>query len=440
MCSCILNKFFLYYNARVKHRKTKSLGDKKKIERMKKLKRYLKNKKTISGLFTVAGLLTIALFFGIFTILGGKRVDAAEKTCPLKVHYLDVAGDSTLIKYRDNSGVVHYGMIDAGQETDKNDPSKSAAAYFAGIAGKGATLDFVVITHAHNDHYVGLKYFENYKIHVNTMYVNAYYNDLSENGKVSLATRLESMSGAIDNIIYLHKNEVANITYSGGFSLNILGSVFDSDKNSKTTPGIVNNRSMMCTLDYDKYKYIFMGDVYNNGLKAVTKNPTYKLEYFSWNNITINLYASNIRLYLNYIAQIMGKNDLFSIEEGTIKVSIQNLFVPPSNKEIIYKIGHHGRRNSENYDAASENAMYNFISSNKNKIYCVANKAYSTTGNYPNSIPLQKQWHNQATVSNVYLIGGYKYKSEKSTTLVSVSKENLNGIGALTSTTSFGFK
>ena len=219
------------------------------------------------------------MIFSILDVINPKQAYAA--TYPLKVHYLDVKGDCTLIKYT-YGGQTHYGMIDAGQETENNKASESAAAYFAGLADKAGnprTLDFCIITHAHNDHYIGLKYFDDYNIHVNTMYVNNYYRDIQSDGKVSLNTKLNSMknSGAISQIIYVGYNNSSNvIKYDGGFSLRILGPVLSESSNtSNPGDGVVNVRSMMCTLDYDNYKYIFMGDLYEkdgNGLPTITNS------------------------------------------------------------------------------------------------------------------------------------------------------------------------
>lgn len=357
--------------------------------------------------------MTFIMVFGIFHVIRPKQVQAA--TYPLKVHYLDVKGDATLIKYTYN-GQTHYGMIDAGQETENNRASESAAGYFASIADKAKnprTLDFCIITHAHNDHYIGLKYFEDYNIKVKNMYVNSYYNDISYNGKVSLKTRLNSMkkNGSIENIEYIGYRQTKQISIEGGFLLTILGPVLNETSYTTENPpgaGVVNIRSMMCTLDYDNYKYIFMGDLYQKdgkGLSTITNN---------------NLY--------------------------------QNYLIPKANKIVIYKISHHGRRNENNYNEEAKNAeldMYNYVSNNgKNQVYCIANRYYtksnSSTSDYnkfgESSTDLQNLWYNKT--KNVYFNTGYK---KSSTTYSTVSRDTINiinttnKISALTSTTSLGF-
>jgi len=360
-------------------------------ERMTSMKNYSTTKKIISY------IMTIIMILSIFNITNPKQVQAA--TYPLKVHYLDVKGDATLIKYTYN-GKTYYGMIDAGQETENNKASESAAAYFAGIADKAGnprTLDFCIITHAHDDHYIGLKYFDDYNIHVNKMYVNDYYRDIQPDGKVSLNTRLNSMknNGAINQIIYIGHNDSSNvITYNGGFSLTILGPVL-SESNNTSDPGaaVVNVRSMMCTLDYDNYKYIFMGDIYEKdgkGLPTITNND----------------------LYEDYLVPSR-----------------------PSIK-VVYKISHHGRRNAGNYNASAEAAMYDYISNKgTNKVYCIANKYFSSSSEYATSTNLQNLWYNKT--GNVYFNTGYKKTSQ--TAYSAVSRDTVNGISALTSTTSLGF-
>lgn len=356
-------------------------------------KKFMKNNLILKKI--ICCFMTFVMVFGIFHVIRPKQVQAA--TYPLKVHYLDVKGDATLIKYTYN-GQTHYGMIDAGQETENNKASESAAAYFAGIADKAGnprTLDFCIITHAHNDHYIGLKYFEDYNIKVKNMYVNSYYRNLQTDGKVSLNTRLNSMknNGSINNIIYVGYNNSSNvITYGGGFSLRILGPVLQ--ESTSTGDAVVNVRSMMCTLDYDDYKYIFMGDIYEKDGKGL---PT----------------ITNGLLYKNYL-------------------------VPTSSDtKVIYKIGHHGRRNANNYNASAEEAMYKYISNNgTNKVYCIANKYFSSGSEYyTNSTALQNLWYNKT--GNVYFNTGYKKTSK--TSYSATARDTVNGISALTSTTSLGF-
>lgn len=336
--------------------------------------------------------LSIVLLLSMVPFVKANMISAA--TYPLKVHFIDVAGDSTLIKYT-ASGTTHYGMIDAGNETENNRAYESSAAYFAGVADKAGNpriLDFCIITHAHNDHYIGLKYFDEYNIHVNTMYVNAYYNTLEEDGKVSLKTRLNAMknAGMIGNIVYVSYRDSSNvISYPGGFSLRILGPILT--ESTGTTAGYVNKRSMMCTLDYDNYKYIFMGDVYQSALTEITNNS----------------------LYSSYL-------------------------VPSSSAtKVIYKIGHHGRRNNTNYDAASETAMYQYISNqNTNAVYCIANKYFSSSSTYAKSTSLQTLWYNKAMVKGLYFNTGYKKTGASSYS--PISRDSFNGIYALTTTTSLG--
>lgn len=347
----------------------------------------------------ISCFMTFIMVFGILNVINPKQVQAA--TYPLKVHYLDVKGDATLIKYTYN-GQTHYGMIDARQETENNKASESAAAYFAGIADKAGnprTLDFCIITHAHNDHYIGLKYFDDYKIKVKNMYVNAYYNDVSYNEKVSLKTRLNSMkkNGSIENIEYIGYRQTKQISIEGGFLLTILGPVLNETSYTTENPpgaGVVNIRSMMCTLDYDNYKYIFMGDLYEKdgkGLSTITNN---------------NLY--------------------------------QSYLVPKANKIVIYKISHHGRRNANNYSDSAEEEMYKYISNNgSNKVYCIANKYFNSSSEYyTNSTALQNLCYSKT--GNVYFNTGYKKTSK--TSYSAVSRDTINGISALTSTTSLGFK
>ena len=69
----------------------------------------------------IACFMTFIMVFGILNVINPKQVQAA--TYPLKVHYLDVKGDATLIKYTYNGqthphhyaqytteGLLWYGM------------------------------------------------------------------------------------------------------------------------------------------------------------------------------------------------------------------------------------------------------------------------------------------------------------------------------------------
>ena len=296
-------------------------------------------------------------------------------------------------------------MIDAGQTTKNDIASESAAAYLAGLTGntgKVITLDFCIITHAHTDHYIGLKYFNSYNINVEKMYVNAYYNNVKPDGKVSLSTRLQAMKdkGLIKNIYSIETGHPPIMISCGDATLKILPPIFPGSKTATEAPeGEVNIRSMICTLDHSNYKYIFMGDVYEKdgqGLSTIRNTDLYK-----------------------------------------------NCLVPGNNQTVIYKISHHGRRNNKNYNKSEEQKMYDCISKHgKNTVYCIANRNYtksnSTQTAYDkyatNSLNLQNLWYNNSP--NVYFNTGYKKTGTSETAYYSVPIERYNGISALTSITS----
>lgn len=124
-------------------------------------------------------------------------------TCGLKVHFIDVKGDATLIQYNEGKQ-THYGMIDVGQ---KASDKKNAAAYFAGVADKAKqdrVLDFCIIIHVHRDHYYGLRYLKEYDIKVKKLYVNSlFYDESTAEGEIeddSSTSKKKTLKEFIDKV------------------------------------------------------------------------------------------------------------------------------------------------------------------------------------------------------------------------------------------------
>lgn len=348
---------------------------------------------------TVATLIGICLVAVMTLAINYHR--AKSVISPLKVHFIDVEGDATLLQYT-MGDEVHYGMIDVGQRTED---AKNAAVYFAGVADKAKqerVLDFCIITHAHRDHYYGLRYLKENNIKVKKLYVNSlFYEETAIEGEdrenVSPTKRAlkkflkkkANKNGELvseDAIVLVPPKSVATISYDG-LEIHILGSTLEREEQDAVTEGYVNMHSMMCTVDYSNYKYIFMGDVYQDAYDKIVEE----------------------NLYHDYLVS------------------------QDASTNIICKLGHHGRRDEENYKENSEKAIYNYIVSGKyKKLYAIANKHYGNTKEkFANSTALQKMWNDKK--GRVYCIDGYEMNRKNTYIKNNKVREKVQNIWALTS-------
>lgn len=164
-----------------------------------------------------------------------QNTDSITQSKELKVHYINVGqGDSILVQVNGKSL-----LIDAGPESNKDDLLK----YLAKQNIK--KLDYVVVTHPHEDHIGGMKeIIERYKIG------QFYAPKVTQDTKV-----FENMIKALSDKNLKINVAKANITLDLGDNVKC---EMLSPINTKYES--INNYSAVIMLKYGSSKFLFMGD------------------------------------------------------------------------------------------------------------------------------------------------------------------------------------
>lgn len=121
-------------------------------------------------------MLTVCLFFVLGTVQKGTKT--AKAAVNFKIHYIDVGeADAALLQYGEGDS-AKYALIDAGADTyhatlDATYAKKEFPAYEYLKKNNVKRLEFVLITHPHQDHIGGMeKILEDDTIEIGTIYGN----------------------------------------------------------------------------------------------------------------------------------------------------------------------------------------------------------------------------------------------------------------------------
>ena len=182
----------------------------------------------------------------------------------LEVHFVDVGqGDAVWVRTQDD-GVDGNGVfegrnliIDGGPNSA--DSSNMLLQYLQDRAHHEATIDVLILTHPHNDHYNGadtiFRHFE----------VANYYDPGFDRGGVSYPAylarvRAETINGQPASIM-LGREEFEPINLGSEVSAEILYSYPGDPVGLGSGGTLVNGASIVLRIEYGEYSFLFMGDL-----------------------------------------------------------------------------------------------------------------------------------------------------------------------------------
>lgn len=208
----------------------------------------MKFTKKIISLILILNILLLSLT-GCSLETNNQNSDNINKSKELKVHYINVGqGDSILVQVNGKNL-----LIDAGPASNKDDLLK----YLAKQNIK--KLDYVVVTHPHEDHIGGMKeIIDKYKI-------DQFYAP-----KITLDTKtFENMVTSLSN-----KKLKINVAKTGvtlDLGLNVTCEMLAPNNTNYES---INNYSAVIMLKYGSSKFLFMGDAEALSEKEILKNGT----------------------------------------------------------------------------------------------------------------------------------------------------------------------
>lgn len=180
----------------------------------------------------------------------------------LIVTLIDVgAGDSILVESIDSNGVSHFALIDSNDEPFSNSTEIFLRRFLQtnqiGFGAPGRLFDFVMVTHAHSDHFSGVKRL------LQVFGADCfYYPETTPSAAFSTVIRYISRStgkpiGRVKDFRIV--NQLTELPNLGDATLNILWP-------PKTVPGVPNSRnennnSVVLGLSLNNVKFLLTGDV-----------------------------------------------------------------------------------------------------------------------------------------------------------------------------------
>ncbi len=259
-----------------------------------------KLKNIIAGILCLVLGLAIGFVFNCYTTLPdsyeipAKRQSSASQSVvtgqidksvvnskDLSIHFLELGnkytGDCTLVKVGDTEM-----LIDAGSKTSSIETIKKYVDTYC----TDGTLEYVVVTHAHEDHYAGFStsaYADSLlsKYTVGTIIQFAQTNKTTAKDKM-FKNYTENVAEAQENgTNLLSASECLNQTYTLGdpvkdVSFEILDQKFYHAEN-KTSAGTENNFSVCLQITQGENKYLFTGDLEAKGEASLVELNSDKL-------------------------------------------------------------------------------------------------------------------------------------------------------------------
>ena len=192
-------------------------------------------------------------------------------------------GDSTLIVFPNGTTMlVDGGMPGYGEILQKN------------LELLGVTkLDYVVLSHMHDDHYGGL-WGESgvlFEVPVDTLLWNGSYN-MSDNAKATFHRAIKN--GNIDARV-VQKGDSIMI---GDVLVEFFNQVLEENKGQQLQEATLNNSSVIMKITCGDFKALFSGDLYVDGeFRAISDNP-----YGWYSKIGARVFGDNADSYIRVVS------------------------------------------------------------------------------------------------------------------------------------------
>lgn len=224
--------------------------------------------------------------------------ETAKDSCEFKVYFIDVKqGDSEFIQLPDCKTV----LIDGG-------PSSSASSNLAKfLTGHNITsIDYVVLTHPHTDHFRGLQYvFEN-------LSVANFYDTRQNNSSSSTLQKVRETAKNEPGINIFYPAEGETLSWSSGVEVKVLNSC--SNPGDSSDGNVLNDCSIVIKMTYQNASILFMGDAesdvearlvskYADALRA----DVLKVAHHGSNTASSELFLSYVKPKTAYVS-VAAKN------------------------------------------------------------------------------------------------------------------------------------
>jgi len=182
----------------------------------------------------------------------------------LEVHFVDVGhGDAVWIRTHDD-GILGNGVfegnnivIDGGRRS--SDTTNPFLPYLHDRAHHDATINTLIVTHPHSDHYNGAEtIFRHFEV------ANYYDPNVptasSEYAAFITEVEQETIEGQPSNLMF-GLTEFEDLDWGGELNAEILYSFRDDGTNLGNDAGTrINNGSIVVRLEYGEHSFLFMGD------------------------------------------------------------------------------------------------------------------------------------------------------------------------------------
>jgi len=191
-------------------------------------------------------------------IIAPVRADQGHNL--LRVHFIDVGqGDATWIQGPAPDGAdegINI-LIDGGPDTGK---ANRLITYLEKYKlKKGSIIDFVILTHPHDDHYPALlDVLANYE--VKTIIDSGFPKEGPKFAKFLAAAKKETVKGKKSTLIELRKKQDFKLDLGADVQARILNADDALAKGMGSGSNRENNASTVVRLVYGNFSFLFMGD------------------------------------------------------------------------------------------------------------------------------------------------------------------------------------
>lgn len=221
-----------------------------------------------------------------------------------KIHFIkqsiknDAAGDAILLE---SNG--RYAMVDTGLQNESD--NKFVYNYLKSVGVK--ELDFILITHNHDDHAGGVVYLLNSDIKVNKFYIKTYLG--KDSASSSNIKRYNNIISTLNNkkipVVYIDKS----FTDGKGFTFGVMNiKLYNTEQRMNQKPfagGNENNNSVMELIMVNNKKIFLTADSYNGSImnsisKVIGKVDVMKIPHHGYSSCSMNKESAS-RLSPSYL-------------------------------------------------------------------------------------------------------------------------------------------